>query len=226
MNKDRLKYYLILAFLFIGYFRGASQVNDAGLWMSAGFEKQIHKKLSVFVEQDLRMNENISEAGTIFTDLGGQYKLVKNLSFSVSYKFMLKRRVDDRYSKRHRYMLDLAYRYKFRKFMLTLRERLENQYQDYYSRPEGPVPECSVRSKLTVKYHLKKRIEPFAYAELFYLMNTKKGKIINTERFSAGFNYKLTRTSSLDVYYLINKELNVKDPITDFVMGLGYSYIL
>ncbi len=224
MYSKFLKYYCLMLISLLFSIQGYCQVNDAGLWMNVGLEKQLNKKISLLLSQELRMNENISEAGTVFTELGGQYKIIKNLSFSASYRFIMKRNLDDSYSKRHRYMLDLAYKYKFHKFNFSVRERFQNQYSDIYSSSAGAVPATYLRNKLSLKYGIRKRIDAYLSGEFFYQLNNPDGNELDNERFTAGMSYKLNRASDFDVFYMINKELNVKDPWTSYIIGIGYNY--
>ena len=203
---------------------GTCQVNDAGLWMNAGFEKKLNKKLSLYLSEEVRMNENISEVGTIFTETGAEYKVLKNLNISAAYRFINKRRLDDSYSKRHRYMIDASYKLKIHKLNLAVRERFQSQYNDINSSAKGHLPENYLRSKLSLKYPLRKRIETYISAEIFNQLNNPDGNEIDNERFTAGITYKISKAADLDSSYLINKEINVKNPMTSYIIGIGYFY--
>jgi len=42
----------------------------------------------------------------------------------------------------------------------------------------------------------------------------------------AGIEYDFTKHHKIDAYYMIQKEVNVSDPRTDFIIGIGYFYKL
>ncbi len=218
--------FLVFSFWFISAQCVFSQVNDAGLWTSVNLEKKITADFSLNLSEELRFNENISELGTAFTEFGGDYKLIKNLTAGISYRFIQKRRVDDFYSTRHRLIFNLSYRHKIKKLSITLRERFQTQYADIYSSEDGKIPEHTLRSKLTLKYDFDKKYFPFIYTELFYQLNNPEGNELVNVRYAAGFEYEFNKRSSLDLFYLINKEINVNNPWTDYVIGVAYNFIL
>jgi hypothetical protein len=217
MNKFRIQF--ILLFLFT---RAFSQVNDAGLWASLNAEKKITPRLSITLSEELRMNENVTEIGTYFTDAGVTYKIGKLFKVSVDYRFTQKRRLDDSYSKRHRLYLDLSARKKFKPVIITFRTRFQTQYADIYSSTDGKIPEYYSRNKLTFKFDPDKKFVPYVYSEIFTPLNKSTGLCIDNARYCAGVEYEFNRMHKVDVFYLVQKEYNVNDPETDFVAGIGY----
>ena len=201
-----------------------AQVNDAGLWTSVTIEKKVFSKFSLALNQELRFNENISELGTAFTELGGNYRIRKFLSIGASYRFIQKRKVNDFYSMRHRYNIDLAIRHKIKNLSLALRERFQTQYADIYSREKGMLPEHYLRSKLTLKYDLDKKYAPFLSGEFFFQLSNVEGNELDNVRYAAGFDYEFSKRSSVELFYVINKAFNVNEPVTDYVTGIGFNY--
>src|SRR5665811_1306937 len=106
------------------------QVKDAGLWTSAGFEFKVVKKLTASISEEVRFNENISEAGMIITDFGVAYKFDKHFQFAVGYRYSQKRKVEDYYSMRHRFNVDVKYEKKIKPFQIQYRFRFQDQYSD------------------------------------------------------------------------------------------------
>lgn len=225
MSKKNCFLFLVGTFVLLSASKSTSaQVKDAGLWLSLNAEKKITSKLSATLSQEFRMNENITELGTAFTEAGIEYKIFKKGFVGLSYRFIQKRKVDDFYSLRHRINVDAGYRFKVTRMSLTVRERFQTQYSDVNTSPEGHIPEYYLRSKLTFKYNLEKKYTPFMAAELFYQLNNAKGNEIDNIRYSAGFDYEINKLHSLEVFYLINKEVNVNDPWTEYIIGIGYKY--
>ena len=221
MNKKVLALLLLITGL---CFNSFSQVNDAALWTSVNIEKKINNRLTANLSQEFRFKENISELGTAFTEIGVEHKIIKRLSASISYRFIQNRRNNDTYSLRHRMNIDVAYRIKWKKLNITIRERWQNQVKDVQSSPEGFDPESYLRSKLTFKYNLEKKYTPWIAGELFYQLNNSKGNEIDNLRYSMGVDYKFNKKNSLTLFYLINQEVNVNDPWTSYVIGVNYSY--
>jgi hypothetical protein len=202
-----------------------AQVKDAGLWASINLEKKLSRKVSIHFTEELRFNENITELGTFFSELTGEYKFSKVLSISGGYRFINKRRVDDSYSKRHRYLFNLNVKGKVGQLGMNLRIRYQSQYADVESSPDGQTPSNYVRPKLTLKYDLNKKYMPWAYGELFVHVNRADGVLLDNYRAGAGFEYDFSKRSSIELGYLINGELQVANPWTDYIISIGWNYI-
>jgi hypothetical protein len=203
-----------------------AQVKDAGLWTSVNFEVKVVKKLTATISEEVRFNENISEAGTIFTDAGLTYKLNKHLQFAGNYRYIQKRTVEDYYSFRHRFYADVKYSHKLKQFDISLRSRLQDQYSDIGRASDGGIPEFYLRNKLSLALDLNKPYSPFMSVELFSPLNYPHYNAFDNIRTTAGIEYAFSKHHKIEIFYMIQKEVNVSEPQIDFVIGLGYSYKL
>jgi len=201
------------------------QVNDAALWLSINAEKKINPLLSVNLSQEFRINENITELGTFFTDAGITYKINKYIRFSANYRFTNKRRFDDSYSKRHRYYFDITVREKTKSFVFQFRTRFQSQYADIYSSADGKIPSYYSRNKFTTKIDLDKKITPYISVELFSPLNKHKIFKIDNARYCGGFEYEINRMHSFDLFYMLQREYNVNNPQTDYILGIEYNIV-
>ncbi len=202
------------------------QYKDAGLWTSVNFEARVVKKLSFNLAEEVRFNENITEAGVIFTDVGLSYKINKHFQIAGNYRFTQRRKTDDYYSFRHRFYVDFKYEKKIKPFQFQIRSRVQDEYADIGRALDGGVPEYYWRNKLTLKWDLDKPFMPYFSLELFSLLNYPRSYAFGGMRASAGVEYSLSKHHKLDAYYMIQKELNTSNPETDFVIGVGYAYKL
>jgi len=202
------------------------QFRDAGLWASINFEAKLVKSLSATVSEELRFNENITELDAALTDVGLSYKLNKHFQFSANYRFIQRHRTDNYYSFRHRFYVDIKYSKKLKPFEFSFRTRLQDQVADIGRAADGGTPEYYLRNKLSLKWDTKKAYCPFVSAELFSMLNYPRSYAFNGIRAAAGFEYDFTKHHKIDAYYMIQRELNVKNPETDFIIGLGYFYKL
>ena len=217
---------LVLLLLVILFDSGMSQNRDAQLWTSVSAEVKLMKRLAAGFSQELRFNENMTEAGTIYTDLGVEYKLNKRFQVSVNYRFVEKRRKDNYYSFRQRIYIDFKYDEKIKPFQLLFRSRLQDEYADIGREPDGGVPEYYIRNRLGLKYDKWKKFSPYVSVEVFSPLNARYRILLDNLRSTAGIEYAFTKHHKADVFYMIQKEINVSHPETDFVVGLGYSYKL
>ncbi len=219
MNKF-FKHIIFICFVILVCNNSFSQVNDAGLWLTLSAEKKITQKFSTQLNQCFRLNENYSELGTAFTEIGLKYKLAKRLTLAGNYRFTQKRRVDDFYGLRHRYNVDLSYKIKVKKLSIVLRERFQSTYKNIGRSDNGGIPINYFRSKITLQYNFGKKYTPFVSGEIFYELKN----YIDNLRFKAGFDYEMNKFSTLNIFYMIDKEINVKNPWTNYVLGIGYNY--
>ena len=209
--------------VFSGYVK--AQQNDFGVWAGVAVNHKFTQNFSATVEEQFRFDHNATAIAQYFTDAGAEYSLSKKFKVSLSYRFANNYK-KTYFSKRHRVSIDLSYKTKISKIQLMLRTRLQEQQADINSSDLGHIPEWYSRNKLTAKLDLDQKYSPYLGVEAFYLISKPgdDGHFIDKWRYSAGVEYKFNRVHALDVYYLIQRERNVKNPLTDYVAGIGYVF--
>jgi hypothetical protein len=215
-----------------------SQSADAGMWNSFTIEKDISKRLSVFASQELRLKENFTQPDELFTDLGASYKPLKRVKLSFSYRFI------EKYDPRtyywqgfrfgHRLMLDLSYRYKIKRWILSYRSRWQTEMKYVYSSDKGKVPEWEWRNRFEIKYDLN-RFEPYAGTELFYQFRNPRHPegdfSLYTIKVVAGADFHIDRMNTIGVFFLVQRDRNIPNPqnLSDAgnmnVLGVEYSIV-
>lgn len=228
MSLNPVRSLVTIAF-FMGLLYGSplkGQVKDAGLWTFAGFEFKVVKKVTASISEELRFNENISELGTILTDFGVAYKYNKHFQFAFGYRYSQKRKVEDYYSIRHRFNADIKYEKKLKPFQFQYRIRLQDQYSDIGRASDGGIPEYYLRNKIAMNLDMEKPYSPYISLELFSSLNYPRHSAFEGIRTTTGVEYEFSKHHKIDLYYLVQKELNVSNPQTDFVVGLGYFFKL
>jgi hypothetical protein len=199
-----------------------AQINDAGLWLSVNIEKKINPAFSICFTEEMRMYENITEVGQVYSDLGLEYRFAKKFKVSGHYRFIQQKRLDDTYENRHRYYFDLSYKEKIQPVNLVIRLRYLSQNNDLFTSEQGTTPKDHVATKATLKYNPGLKIEPYVSAEAFFRLNYRSQSPFDQMRVTSGIEYVFNRMHSIDVHYSITKEYNVKHPETDYVIGVGY----
>ena len=215
---------LFVSLLFSASVKG--QVNDAGLWTSVKVETKIYKKLNASILQEFRFNENITELGGLYTEAGMDYKINKHFQVETNYRFSQKRKVENYYSIRHRFNIDLKYNKKLKPFEFKYRIRFQDQYEDIGRSKDGGVPDYYLRNKLSLQWDLKKAYTPYVSVELYSPLNYPRFNTFDNIRTTAGIEYAFTKHHTIDLYYMIHKEVNVSKPYSYFVVGIGYVYKL
>jgi hypothetical protein len=202
-----------------------SQIDDIGFWTGASIQKQITRKLEGSVASQLRLHHDVTEINQIYVDGGIEYSFHKNLKAGLHYRFINSNR-ENYYSKRHRIYADLAFRQKVSIFTFTLRERIQEQFNDYNSSETGKIPVWVLRSKLSVKFDLDKKYTPYISGELFYLVDNAKEEdnFVSRYRYEVGINYDFNRVHSMNPFVLY--QINPSSTFSELVYGITYTFTL
>lgn len=200
----------------------SAQIDDVGLWLGISVEKQITRRASISLGEQLRFENDISSIDVVLTDVGLDYSISKNFRAGIHYRFMNSNR-ENYYSKRHRIYVNLSYRYKIRFITLILRERVQQQYNNINSSELGKIPTWVWRSKLTARFDLKKKYTPYIAGEVYYIIDNarERDQIISRIRYETGFDYRFNRVQSVNPFALFQYSPSTK--INELIYGIAYS---
>lgn len=215
---------VILIVFMAGFLPLHAQVNDAQLWMTAGVEKRITRSLSAEFTQEIQMDENITEVGTIYSEPGLSYRFSPKFRAGVACRFSLKRRMDDHYEQRLSWHAQVTYREKINPVQMIFRLRYQSRYDDAFTSPETSVANQHFRTRVTLKYDTDRKFEPWIYGETYFRTGSGFTQAFDQLRLSAGVEYRISQHHMIDLYYLVSREYNVNNPETDYITGIGYSF--
>lgn len=219
----RTRFLFLLVFIFSSVAR--AQENDAGFWVSAEVEKEVLKNFSLGLTEELRLKNNYGDFAQLLTDFGGVYKPLKFFSIGLYYRYSIIRNEELIYRKRHRMYVAMTARAKKNKLTLSNRLIALSQYSAVKSSETGKTPENYLRDKITIRYDMKKKWEVFGAAELFLPVNHSARGTPDEIRFQAGIE-KGIKKSTIEGYFMIKKDINMPDPLTSYIIGIGYKYEL
>lgn len=228
-----MKYRLLLPSLLFFYTGLNAQTKDFGVWTTVDLRKDVGKwDLGLSVE--LRTNDNSSQIHRWSYQLKASYKIIKSVEAGVGYKFICFHDVEySDYQPRQRYMSFVTGKYKLGDFKFSLREKVQRTIKDEGDRVKETGnydnykinPEWTWRNRLKVDYNIPKfPINPAFSVETFYQLNNPDGDRFEDIRYTLQFKYKLTKHHKFRVYELIDKEINIDDPVTTYVTGFTYVY--
>lgn len=200
------------------------QIDDGKLWTSITVKHKLSRKATVALTEELRLNHDITQVDQIFSNVGVEYELIKNLKVAFNYRFINNNKFSY-YEKDHRLYLDASYKYKVKKFSFALRERLEDQYSAIYSSETGGVPTWYLRSKFTIEYYLQSKYKPYAAVESFYLIDHPKEKSeqIDRLRYLIGIEYEFNRKNSVNLFTILQEQ--VSPQFQSVIVGFGYTFV-
>ncbi|UCH15304.1 MAG: DUF2490 domain-containing protein [Bacteroidales bacterium] len=206
---------------------GLAQTEDVQLWSGVRLEADVFKKVSVRIEEEIRLTENISRVEDYFTDLGILYDFWGDFTFRAYYRFTRRNEIDNRISNIHRYCIDLKYEKSIYRWAVALRTRYQSRYKNINSDELGKRPDNYNRSKLSLAYDIyRSPLKPRIWFEVFYQLNNPEGNMMDKIRYSPEISYRINNNIRARVYYIIEKEYNVSDPQTNYILGTGFSYKL
>jgi hypothetical protein len=203
--------------------------DDAALWMNAYLEKKLGPKLNVHLNEVLRFNHNITRYYYSYSDVGVTYKIKDWWHATLDYVLVTNDAPTNNFtseyqSVRHQLYFDMAFKYDYGDFRFNYRSMIQAQIKDVYSSKIGYIPNWYFRNKLTVKYTLNRRLTPYVSTELYYHFYTNLGDEFDRARYYAGMFWHIYSNTDLEFYYMIQRQFNVFQPSTDYVIGLGYAH--
>jgi len=192
---------------------GYSQSSDVVLWDGFSLEYEISDPLAVSLSNELRLNNNISQFKTAFTNLSFSYKISSPLKLDGGYRFSLTLKEN-----RHRFYGGFNYRHKIKSIRSTLYGRLRLQHTVVGTeRPRGP--ETYIRPKLGMKYNVKGLpLTVFTGIETWYSL-IKPDYKFDRFRVQLGMSYEVTKRNTLSLTYQYQNEFNVKDPLYSHIIA-------
>lgn len=205
-----------------------AQESDFGTWIEIGLEKQITKKLRLEFEEEIRVFKNFGEFDRFATGIGGAYTFNKYLRAGAGYSWLYKHRFNkELWEHRHRFHFYVRGRYKFDRFTFTLRERLQTTFVDESIPGFGYNPRTYLRSRLQAAYNIKGSVlAPFTSAEMYYQLNNPKGNQIDNMRYTLGTNWGISKNFDLDSFFRLDQEINVKNPVSYWILGFSFNFSL
>ena len=132
---------------------------------------------------------------------------------------------------RNRFYFFLQEKRKMGDFTFTLRERIQVTTKDESDRikSNGKIdtykinPDYSWRNRLKIDYNIPRcPVSPSLSVESFCQLNNPDGNKFDDMRYTLSFKYNLTKHNEIEIYGLVDKEMNVKNPEKKLVTGIGY----
>jgi hypothetical protein len=204
---------------------------DAGMWNTISIEKEISKKFSAGIDEELRLRDNFAQLNLLYTNFGASYKPIKGVKLSLIYRLIEKYEgTNITFSFRDRLMFDASYKYKLNNWSISYRSRIQAEVRNYYTSRLGKIPEWFWRNKFELKYAINKKFEPYIGAEFRYQIKDPRNPYSDDGwhrlRKFAGIDYNIDNNNSVGIYYLIQTEFGVTNPQNLYILGLQYSLTL
>lgn len=200
-----------------------AQVNDAGLWIDISIEKRFNQSFSIEYANCERFNENITELGSFINEIGLNYSFNKTDEISFFYRIKYNHALDNTYYPIRRFYLDYSHEFDLGKLDLNTRLRAQTQQKNTFFYDFDSSSEFTLRPKVKLSYqHLK--WEPYLSFEAYLPFFEDDYRPCEKFRIVAGLEYSLNKHNAFDLGYMIQKEVFETNPVTDFVLLIGYKF--
>lgn len=204
-----------------------AQYQDAQLWASLMARYDITPKLRVSLEEEFRFFENISRLNKINSELDVLYQINPMIDAGVFYRLITIRNPEGYYYWNNRLGLIIQATGKAGPWTFRIRTQGQFTYPEFYRSDNWQIPEKYVRVKFsTSRESRSKKTEPFADIEFWYALRTGMTDIIDQYRLTIGLDIKPDKRNRWSVFYRLDQELQVVNPLSAHILGIGYTWII
>ena len=142
---------------------------DMGAHLSAGLDwSVIPKRLTVSIDEELRLKDNFSNPSKAYSNVALSYKLFHWLKAGASYSFIMSKNSTGEWRARHRGAAILTASAKVWNLKFSLREKFQATYKAYdVNLYQSPQTDFTLKSRLKVEYEpLHSTWTPYISAEV------------------------------------------------------------
>jgi hypothetical protein len=216
----------VLSFLLFVASMAFGQQWDFGTWHRVKVGGLVTKKLSLSVEQQVRLDNNSTRLDETFTEFGLSQDLPKGFEIGAAYRLAWSPEVSGVYTNSHRYNVDLSYSRKVWKFKTGLRARFQHRpdaslFNDRLKPNDSPI---FVRIKWSIAYRKLKDWKPGVEFEAFVRTDRPEENGAHKFRYRVFVDYDLPKRQELGLFYMLQTDHSGRQPEYTSVVGVNYSY--
>ena len=216
--------FIALMMVSVTAFAQSERTTDFGGIVSAEAEVGLGGNFGLSMEEELRFDHNFTQFDRWLNSLGVDYTCLHNrMNIGLTGDYI--RRHNDRgyYENRGRLGLQVTYTEEWRRFKFQGRSKLLATFFDERTGEHRVNPRLYWRNRLKVTY--QKPNSRFKYAlsaELIWLTNDPKKGFVDNIRTVASVDYRLSRRHYLSAFVRMDNDLQVKEPVDMFYIGLTF----
>lgn len=210
----KIKLIIALFLCLMMQFVSAQIPTDNELWSGGALDLKLNKKWSLGLKEQFRINNNISTLNQVFTELSGKYKVNKYFRLKANYRFVARPQKNNK----TRLSLDILAKLKKKDFPLSFGYRMR------FQRAVTSVSKNTrsyIRNKFVVNYNLSKLVDPFIAYEIYFRPDKKEFRV---SRLTLGLDWKLNKRMELTSFYRIQRDINIKKPTRQNIIGVMFTY--
>ncbi len=215
---------IVLLLFSVGVFAQSERSTDFGGIVSAEAEVGLGGPFGLSVEEELRFENNCTQFDRWLNSVGVDYTCLHNrMNIGLTADYI--RRHNDRgyYENRGRLGLQVTYTEDWRRFRFQVRSKAIGTFFDERTGEHRVNPRLYWRNRLKVTYQpMNSRFKYALSTELFWLTNDPKKGGIDNLRTVLSVDYRLARQYTLSAFVRMDNDLQVKEPVDRFFLGLTF----
>ncbi len=215
---------IVLLLFSVGVFAQSERSTDFGGIVSAEAEVGLSGPFGLSVEEELRFENNCTQFDRWLNSVGVDYTCLHNrMNIGLTADYI--RRHNDRgyYENRGRLGLQVTYTEDWRRFRFQMRSKAIGTFFDERTGEHRVNPRLYWRNRLKVTYQpMNSRFRYALSTELFWLTNDPKKGGIDNLRTVLSVEYRLSRRHYLTAFVRMDNDLQVKEPVDRFFLGLTF----
>lgn len=200
------------------------RTKDFGALASAEISVGVARNVDLSIEEEFRLDNNCTQFDRWLNSFGVDYTFLRGrMKLGVMGDY-IRRFNDDRYfENRYRAGVQLTYSETYRRFKFSFRTKLLSTFRDEATGDYRVNPKLYWRNRLQVSYQMpNSRFKYSVSTELHWLVNDPKNNIVDNLRTVAAVDYRLTRRQYLSAFVRMDNDLQVKEPVDRFYLGVTY----
>ncbi len=216
---------IVLVLLLVLPLNLGAQYQDLQLWSSVAFRTDLTTKLRVTIEEEARFFENISRLDKLNSDLVIDYRLFDNIRIRMLYRLILNGNKDGSFELNHRFSPAIGYQIRKGTWNIELFAKYQKTYEAFNRSADWYLPENHIRLEGEVsRLFNRNRTEPFAGLEFWYYMPQGQVPFVEQWRLTLGVKHKLGPDHRVRLYYRLQQETGVENPLLAHIIGVGYLF--
>lgn len=197
--------------------------TDLGASFAIELEKNLNRKFSLFLEEEVRLVNSSNVFQRNMATLGVDYSLLdKRMKIGLAYCNIHTYNSDYYYENRHRFYAFLSWKQPLGDFVLSWRGRFQGTYRNE-NRGEYKInPKYILRNKFDLDYTIfGSPWKPFISAEISNTTNDPMGNYFYRVRYKGGTSWRLNRTESMEFFLRFDQYIADDDPNV-FAVGVSF----
>ena len=205
-------------------FSQSARTTDFGGIVSAEGEIGLGGPWGLSVEEELRFDHNFTQFDRWLNSVGVDYTCLHNrMNIGLTGDYIRRHNDKGYFENRGRIGLQVTYTEEFRRFKFQVRSKLLGTFFDERTGENRVNPRLYWRNRFKVTYQRpNSRFKYSLSAELFWLTNDPKGSYVDNIRTVFAVDYRLARQYSLSAFARMDNDLQVKEPVDRFFVGLTF----